>query len=89
VPEVPARRSVKGESMKFAAGITVSGIIGLIILEIFKIIGPWVKAWVLGVLAIALKVVLIGLVLLFVLTLVGVGVFFYKRGQKAGAGGYE
>lgn len=72
--------------MKFAAGITVSGIIGLIVLEIFKIIGPWLKAWVLGALAIVLKVVLVGAVLLFALTLVGVGIFFYQRGKRAGVG---
>lgn len=75
--------------MRFAAGITLSGIIGLIVLEVFKIIGPWVKSWVLAILAIAVKVVLIGLVLLFVITLVGVGVFFYKRGRRAGEEAYE
>jgi hypothetical protein len=72
--------------MRLAAGITVSGIIGLILLEVFKIIGPWVKAWVLGLLGIALKVVLIGMVLLLVLTFIGIAIFFYKRGEKAGAG---
>lgn len=69
--------------MRFATGITLSGIIGLILVEVFKIVGPWVKVWLLGILGIAVKVLLIGFVLLLLATVVGVAFFFYKMGQKS------
>lgn len=69
--------------MRFAAGITVSGIIGLLIMELMKAIGPSLVSWTVGVLGFLLKVALIGLFLLAVLTLVGVAVFFYRKGQRA------
>jgi uncharacterized membrane protein YobD (UPF0266 family) len=69
--------------MRFAAGITVSGIIGLLIMELVKAIGPSIVNWIVGVLALLLKVALIGLFLLAVLIVIGVAVFFYRRGQRA------
>jgi len=69
--------------MKFAAGLTVSGIVGFLLLEALKIIMVPVTAWVMGLLAVLLKFVLIGLFLLFVGVVIGVGVFFYRRQQKA------
>ena len=68
--------------MKFAAGLTVTGILGFLLLEALKIIMVPVTAWVLGLLAIALKIALVGLVLVVV---IGVGVFLYRRQQKAEA----
>ncbi len=68
--------------MKFAAGLTVTGILGFLLLEALKIIMVPVTAWVMGLLAIALKIVLIGLVLVVV---IGVGIFLYSRQQKAAA----
>ena len=66
--------------MRFAGGATVAGILGFIIIEALKILMVPVTAWVMGLLAMALKIVLIALA---ALTAVGVGVFFYKRSQKA------
>ena len=73
--------------MRFAAGLTVSGIVGFLLLEALKIIMVPVTAWVMGLLAVLLKIVLIGILLLVggvvVAVVIAVGVFFYKRQQKA------
>ncbi len=66
--------------MKFAAGLTVSGIIGFLLLEALKILMVPITAWVMGLLALALKIVLIALGLTAAL---GVGVFFYRRSRSA------
>lgn len=66
--------------MRFAAGLTASGIIGFLLLEALKILMVPITAWVMGLLAIALKIVLVtgGVV-----AALGVGFFFYRRSQKA------
>ncbi len=75
--------------MRFAAGLTITGILGFLLLEALKIIMVPVTAWVMGLLAIALKMVLFALFILIVVLVggiaIGVGVFFYKRHQKAAA----
>lgn len=68
--------------MKFAAGLTVTGILSFLLLEALKIVMVPVTAWVMALLALALKIVLICIVLGVV---IGLGVFFYKRQQKAAA----
>lgn len=68
--------------MKFAAGLTATGVIGFIILEALKILMVPITAWVMGLLAMALKIVL---VTLGIVAAVGVGVFFYRRSMKADA----
>ena len=69
--------------MKFAAGVTVTGILGLLLMEALKIVMVPVAGWVLGLLVILLKVLLIGGVILVVGLLVAVGVFVYKRLKKS------
>jgi predicted RND superfamily exporter protein len=71
--------------MKFAAGLTVTGILGFLLLEALKIIMVPVTAWVMGLLAIALKIVLIVLFVLAVGVAIAIGVFFYKRHQRTAA----
>jgi hypothetical protein len=71
--------------MRFAAGLTVTGIVGFLLLEALKILMVPVTAWVMGLLAVALKVVLVVLGLILVGIVVGVAVFFYKRSQRASA----
>jgi hypothetical protein len=66
--------------MKFAAGLTVSGIIGFLLLEALKILMVPITAWVMGLLALALKIILISL---GVLAAIGVGFFFYRRSKRA------
>ena len=66
--------------MKLAAGLTVSGIIGFILLEALKILMVPITAWVMGLLALALKIVLVALGLVAAL---GVGVFVIRRSRKA------
>jgi hypothetical protein len=65
--------------MRFAAGLTVSGILGFLILEALKMLMPPVTAWVIAVLAFLLKAFLIMIVLGIV---VGLGVFFYRKQKK-------
>lgn len=65
--------------MKFAAGLTASGIIGFLLLEALKILMVPITAWVMGLLAMALKIVLITL---GVVAALGLGFFVYKRSVK-------
>jgi hypothetical protein len=65
--------------MKFAAGLTVTGILGFILLEALKIIMVPVTTWVLGLLVLAIKIALGLLVAGIVL---GVGVWLYQRQKK-------
>ena len=71
--------------MKFAAGLTVSGIIGFIILEALKLIMPAITVWVLGILAIALKILLVGIGLVLAAGAIGLAFFLYKRSQRSRA----
>ena len=66
--------------MKLAAGLTVSGIIGFILLEALKLLMVPITAWVMALLALALKIVLVALGLVAAL---GIGVFFIRRSRKA------
>ena len=66
--------------MKLAAGLTVSGIIGFLLLEVLKILMVPITAWFMGLLALALKVLLLTLGIAAAL---GVGVFFLRRSRKA------
>ena len=68
--------------MRFAAGLTASGIIGFLLLEALKILMVPITAWVMGLLAMALKILLVSL---GVATAIGVGVFFYRRSRRAEA----
>lgn len=81
-PENPRRRD---DPMRFAAGLTVSGILAFILLEALKIIMVPVTAWVMSLLALALKVVLIVLVVVVAAAVLGIGVFIYNRRKKASA----
>lgn len=65
--------------MRFAAGLTATGIIGWLLLEALKILMVPITAWVMGLLALALKILLVTVA---VATTVGVGVFFYRRSQR-------
>ena len=68
--------------MRFAAGLTASGIIGFLLLEALKILMVPITAWVMGLLAMALKILL---VTLGVAAAIGVGVFMYRRSKSAEA----
>ena len=71
--------------MKFAAGLTVTGIVGLLLMEALKIIMVPVSAWLLSVLVVVVKFVLILLAILAAAGVIGVGVWIYRRGKKASA----
>jgi len=68
--------------MRFAAGLTATGIIGWLLLEALKILMIPVTAWVMGLLAVALKIALMAL---GVGAALGVGVFLLRRARKAKA----
>jgi hypothetical protein len=68
--------------MRFAAGLTATGVVGFLLLEALKILMIPITAWVMGLLAVALKVLLMTLGLAATL---GVGVFVYRRSKKARA----
>ena len=68
--------------MRLAAGLTASGIIGFLLLEALKILMVPVTAWFMGLLALALKILLITLGCVAAL---GMGVFVYRRSKKAQA----
>ncbi|NNF13429.1 MAG: hypothetical protein HKN72_09405 [Gemmatimonadetes bacterium] len=70
--------------MRFAAGLTATGIIGFLLLEALKILMVPITAWVMGLLAMALKVLLVGLVVAAAVGAVGLGVYVYRRTQRAG-----
>ena len=59
--------------MKFAAGLTASGIIGWLLLEALKMLMVPVTAWVIAMLALALKVALMvgGVIVLIALVPLG------------------
>jgi hypothetical protein len=71
--------------MKFAAGLTVTGILGFLLMEALKIIMVPVTAWVMTLLVFALKALLVVLALGVVGVVIAVGVFIYKRGQRTAA----
>ena len=66
--------------MRFAAGLTATGVIGWLLLEALKILMIPVTAWFMGLLAAALKIALMALVVGAALC---VGVFFFRRARKA------
>jgi len=68
--------------MRFAGGVSVAGLLGFIIIEALKILMIPITAWVMGLLAVALKIVLM---VLLALSAIGVGVFVYKRSQRTSA----
>jgi len=68
--------------MRFAAGLTATGVIGWLLLEALKILMIPVTAWIMGLLAVALKIALMALA---VGAALGVGVFFFRRAKKAQA----
>lgn len=68
--------------MRFAAGLTVSGILGFLLLEALKIVMVPVTAWIMGLLALVLKIVLVGLGLLAAGVVVAIVVFLYRRTQR-------
>ena len=69
--------------MKFAAGLTVSGIIGFVLLEVLKFLLPTLAAWILALLTFVVKVILFGIGLVVVVALIGIAIFIYKRAQKS------
>ena len=69
--------------MKFAAGLTVSGIVGFLLLEALKVVMVPVSGWVLGMLVVLVKIVLVVSVVLLAAGVIGIGVWIYRRGQKA------
>jgi len=71
--------------MKFAAGLTVSGILGLIVLEALKLVLPTLAVWTVGLLMFLFKALLIGMGLILAACAIGLAIFLYKRSQRSRA----
>ena len=71
--------------MKFAAGLTVTGILSFLLLEALKLVMVPVTAWVIGFLALLIKIILIGLGLVVAASVIGLAVFVYKRYERGRA----
>ena len=71
--------------MRFAAGLTVSGIVGFLILEALKLVVPTLAAWIIAVLAFLFKAILIGLGLLAAVVVIGIAIYVYKRMNRRNA----
>ena len=73
--------------MKFAASLTVTGILGFLILEALKIVLAPVAGWLIGILAVAIKVILgvffVGAGLLFLGLVIGLSIWVYRRYRKS------
>ena len=69
-------------AMRFAAGLTATGIIGFLLLEALKMLMEPITIWVMGLLAVALKILLVSL---GAATALGVGFYLYRRSKKASA----
>jgi len=65
---------------RFAAGLTITGIIGFLLLEVLKILMVPITAWVMGLLAMALKIVLVTLGLAVA---IGVGIVLLRRSRSS------
>ncbi len=68
---------------KFAATLTVSGLIGFLILEALKILLAPVAAWLLGIVALAIKVVLVVLGVGVVLVVLAFSFWAYRRYRRS------
>ena len=71
--------------MKFAAGITVTGILTLLVLEALKVVMVPLAAWIVGLLALLFKVVLVVMGLATAAAFIGLAVFLYKRFNRSKA----
>ncbi|MDH3271566.1 MAG: hypothetical protein OEN56_09555 [Gemmatimonadota bacterium] len=69
--------------MRFAAGLTATGIIGFLLLEALKILMVPIAAWVMGLLAMALKLLVIVAAVVALVAALGLGVFVYRRARRA------
>jgi hypothetical protein len=69
--------------MKFAAGLTVSGIIGFVLLEVLKFLLPTLAAWILALFTFVVKAILFGIGLAVLVAVIGIAIFIYKRSQRS------
>lgn len=71
--------------MKFAAGLTVSGVIGFILLEVLKLLLPSLAAGLLAILTFLVKVLLFGIGLAVAGVVIAIAIFLYRRAEKSRA----
>ena len=71
--------------MKFAAGLTVSGIIGFIVLEVLKLLLPSLAAGLLAILTFLVKALLFGIGLAVAGVVIAIAIFLYRRAEKSRA----
>lgn len=69
--------------MKFAATLTVSGLIGFLILEALKILLAPIAAWLMGFVALAIKVILVILGAGVGLAVLALSFWAYRRYRRS------
>jgi hypothetical protein len=69
--------------MKFAATLTVSGLIGFLLLEALKILLAPIAAWLMGFVALAIKVVLVVLGAGVGLAVLALSFWVYRRYRRS------
>ncbi len=69
--------------MKVAASLTVTGLLGFLLLEALKILLAPVAAWLLGVVALALKIALMVLGLGLGIVVLALSIWAYRRFRRS------
>ncbi|MEQ8331554.1 MAG: hypothetical protein RH859_13940 [Longimicrobiales bacterium] len=70
------------KTMRFAAALSVTGLLGFVILEALKILLAPLAAWLLAIAMVGVKLLLIVGAVVGACVAVGVGVYVYKRTRK-------
>lgn len=65
--------------MKFAASLTVTGLIGFLLLEALKIVLAPVAVWLIGLLAVVIKILLVTLGIGLAIGVLAVSFWAYRR----------
>ncbi len=69
--------------MKVAASMTVTGLLGLLVLEALKILLAPVAAWLMGLVAVALKIALVVFGLGLAVVVLALSIWAYRRFSRS------
>lgn len=69
---------------KVAASLTVTGLLGILLLEALKILLAPVAAWLMGLVALAVKIALVVFGVGLAVTVLTVSVWVYRRFRRSG-----
>lgn len=72
--------------MRFAAGLTITGVLGYLVMEALKILLAPVAVWLLGVVMLVTKVLLMTLGIAVLLGIAAAGYWAYRRWSESSDG---